>query len=270
MNLFKRAFDFYIKSSIHVALVVLSFFKLSLVQFGFYSSLLDQILVFSVALVGYNTIKFAPVWFTSKTRTIRLYWISVITLIFLAIGSYSFILSPTLKQLILLCAGLLVVAYLFPINKPNFRSRTGLKITTVALAWTLVIAVFPLAEKIPFSLDEYLFVVERFLWVFIATLPFEIKDSKHDHADLGTLPHTIGIRNVKKLGYILIVIVLLTIFNTSLYTFSDCLILLFIFVCYGFAIKWITPNRSSYDTLFWIEALPLLAYLLFILKNSIL
>jgi len=104
--------------------------------------------------------------------------------------------------------GFISLAYSLPLvygktNAHTLRSIKGLKIFLIAYVWAASTVLMPcLALSIPlFSKEVVLLFIERLLFIFIITLPFDIRDYKSDIAsNVSTIPGMIGIRNTKLLA----------------------------------------------------------------------
>ena len=104
--------------------------------------------------------------------------------------------------------GIISVAYSLPLlygktNNRTLRSIKGLKIFLIAYVWAGSTVMMPcLAQGMSIlSKEVVLLFIERFLFIFIITLPFDIRDYKSDIAsNVSTIPGMIGIRNAKILA----------------------------------------------------------------------
>ncbi len=143
----------------------------------------------------------------------------------------------------------------------NLRNRYGLKIFIVALCWTLLTAVFPLVNLAVFTDAHFLFFTERFLMVFVATLPFEIRDSSSDNDHLGTIPQLIGCQFTKFLGYGLLLFLGIRLLLSSSFSLLEAFAVGSMLIAYSFALYFIQPTSPKYSTLFWVEAIPLVGFL---------
>lgn len=128
-----------------------------------------------------------------------------------AVGSaITFIHLPHRIQGWVIIPALLSIGYVFPLfGKGQYRLRdySGVKIFLVAGVWAWVTGVLPFMSS---SLIEVgtigpLF-LERFCYIFAATLAFDIRDMRVDtHNDVKTLPSLLGIRTVIALALVLLV-----------------------------------------------------------------
>jgi hypothetical protein len=87
---------------------------------------------------------------------------------------------------------------LFQKTAKNLRAIGGLKIYIIAFVWAITVVVFPLVnENYKLDIMVYLTFAQRFLFVIIIMLPFEIRDMKNDSLKLLTIPQQIGVFNTK-------------------------------------------------------------------------
>jgi hypothetical protein len=100
--------------------------------------------------------------------------------------------------------------------------------------------------------------IQRFLYVIIAMLPFEIRDMKYDSLKLSTIPQRIGVTKTKIIGVLLIVLVFVLEFfrdefyvNKTIILAAVCLLLL-VFLLFS------TKNQKQYYSSFWVEGIPIL------------
>jgi len=106
--------------------------------------------------------------------------------------------------------------------------------------------------------DTVIEFVQRFLYVFIATLPFEIRDMKYDSLKLATIPQKIGVYKTKVIGVLLIVLVFLLEFFKDEFYVNKTIILSVICVLLLFFLLFSTKNQKHYYSSFWVEGIPIL------------
>jgi hypothetical protein len=168
-----------------------------------------------------------------------------------------------------LIGSILVFLYSISFNGfSNWRNKKGLKIYLVALSWILLTVGIPLASDSCFSISLFLKLgLIQFVYVWVATLPFEIRDVTIDSSHLKTLPQQLGIFKTKILGIIFLVLVapcLLLFFGTN----HEMLFSTFmIFVLLGILLYYSDPSNSFYYTAFWVEGIPVVwlgSYFLFL------
>lgn len=262
----KRAFNFYLESSIHVALAVTALTFMGFYAFGFEPTDSVLLFVFLGAITGYNAVKYAPIaglYHRSLTRHLRaIQLFSFLVFIGLCCVFYQL---PLVLMGISVGLGLGTLLYIVPFfGKKNLRNRYGLKIFIVGLVWAGVTVLLPyFSYEAAWQDDLLLNFIQRFLWVVVLTLPFDIRDLVYDSKELGTLPQRMGIGRTKVLGLVLVVvIVVLEGFKDYLdvhYILSQLVILIATSLLLLFA----KTNQSRFYSTFWVEALPIFWLLLY-------
>ena len=102
MTLLKRLIDFYINSSIHVALALISFCFLTAIELDLKLSVYFYISVFCASVSGYNFVKyFGLAKFYYRALTNKLKYIQLVSLINIIGFLYSFLFLQTQSQLLL-------------------------------------------------------------------------------------------------------------------------------------------------------------------------
>jgi len=146
-------------------------------------------------------------------------------------GAVCFFYLPFSVQLFLVIPGLLSIGYVLPFfgKKRSMRLRDidMIKIFLVAGVWAYVTVLLPAVEAgIWYEKKVALMFVERSLFIFAITLPFDIRDLKVDkHNKVNTLPAQIGIAYTLRLAFLLMMIfTVLCWFNyTGLPFFALCI-----------------------------------------------
>ncbi|MDA9646729.1 hypothetical protein N9S93_01550 [Flavobacteriaceae bacterium] len=139
MAFIKRFLDFYINSSIHVALAVLSFCFLTAFELDLKLSIYFYISVFCASVSGYNFVKyFGLAKFYYRSLTTKLKYIQTVSLLSGIGFLYAFFMLRTPSQLLLIFLGFITFLYAIPlgIKTPrNLRSIGGVKIYIIAIVW---------------------------------------------------------------------------------------------------------------------------------------
>ncbi len=205
MKILRAIFNFYLDSSIHVALAVCSLLYLTVFEYDLplQWELLGFILFGTIS--GYNFVKYAGVArFHHRSLTDKLRVIQIFSL--LCFGSMVFFIFqlPTRLYLPIGLLGLLTFLYAVPVlGKRTLRMLSGFKIFAVALVWAGITVILPwYAVYETFTHDVWLTFVQRFLIVIVLTIPFEIRDLRFDESALGTLPQKLGVNTSKWLGVV--------------------------------------------------------------------
>ncbi len=269
MNWYKCFFEFYLRSSLHVSISVWSLYRISFYYINSSQNYYLDWLVFSSSVVGYNMIKFTPIFIRDKKSISK----SIFILIFSGFisGFFCFFYINLLTQIIFLACFVLVFFYSSPtfFKIFNLRSYSGLKIFIVALVWTLV-TYLSLIIKMNFTYEfSYLiFGIQRFIFVFVLIIPFDIRDTKTDKIELKTIPQALGIFKSKLLG------ISLLIFNATIFYFTDnisfelIIVEVFMYLILSYALMISNSKKNLNFTRFWVEGIPIIWFLiLFILRQ---
>jgi hypothetical protein len=272
MKFFKKIFDFYINSSVHVGFSCFSLVQITFLMFHISSSTSIAWFAFFGTIVGYNFVKYDALARAKKAQMRN----ELKAITFLSIGSfftagYYFFQLQTITQLVAIAFLGITMLYTLPFfpNRRNARNWAGVKIYIVALCWVGVTLVLPILNaKIPITFDFYLICLRRFIFIFILILIFEIIDLQFDDPHLQTVPQQIGVKKTKILGYALLFIFGgLEFINCNVNFSSSALQLLLIFVI-GIFLTFANEKRSKYYTSFWVESVPILWWLLLCLYEK--
>ena len=255
-----KLFDNYIKFNFHVGLAVLALVQITAFDFYLPSHFSHQLIFFSAPFLAYNFIKFHRfLWKEIDSINNGLVFLIGFTafgvFLFEGLGFY----LPVSSWIILIFTLLLVLLYCLPLPgfKWNFRGFKGLKIHLVALSWVLTTVFLPLSiygqVMAEFSL-AYAF--QRYIFVIVATLPFEIRDMKLDDPNLSTWPQKLGIQKTRLFGGLLLFFfVSLEIYHSISSNFL--LVLGMAILLMAFVLK-SKEEQSKYFCSFWVEGIPIL------------
>ncbi|TDQ27902.1 UbiA prenyltransferase family protein [Tenacibaculum caenipelagi] len=270
MKFLKTALDFYINSSIHVALAVYALVRITELYFELSYNEPLGLFVFFATITGYNFVKYAGVAkLHHRSLTTHLKIIQIFSLICFLLMCYFAWLLPLKTLLFFVPFGLLTFLYAVPFLsgfQKNLRSIGYLKIIVVAIVWAGTTVLLPVyANDTFFTAEVYLSVMQRFLLIIILLLPFDIRDVQYDAISLQTIPKKIGVENTKKFGYVLLLLCLVLEFMISPNTqFRSVFLGLFFLIL--FLLMRAETNQSKYYSSFWVEAVPVLwLFLLFLL-----
>lgn len=268
MRVLKKAFDFYIQSSIHVALSVYSLVQMTHFMFQIPENRPMANFAFFGTIVGYNFVKYDSLARTNKLQMRpRLKLIVLFTAFsFLAVGFYFFQLQR-ITQVVSVAVFVMTLLYTLPFfpNRKNARNWAGVKIYIVSLCWVGVTLVLPILDAgIAITSDFYLKCIQRFILVFVLILIFEILDLANDDPHLQTVPQQIGVKRTKNLGYFLLMIFcVLEFFNSNFNSNIDHLFLVVVIaIITALFLAFANEKRSKYYTSFWAESVPILWWLM--------
>jgi len=122
----------------------------------------------------------------------------------LALAGWLFWQLRPLSRWALLAPVSISLLYVTPLFKgKRLRDLPLVKIFLIALAWGLLtVWVYGLERGLQAQLATWIMLVERMLFIFAITVPFDIRDLKADErAEVSTLPRILGITSAKELAY---------------------------------------------------------------------
>jgi hypothetical protein len=266
MHVVKRLFDFYVNSSIHVALAVCGLVWVTLLNFNVGADLDFIYFIFFATVTGYNFVKyFGLAKFHHRSLASWLKSIQIFSLLcFVGLLYFTFKLK-TETLFLFSVLGVITLFYAIPFLPKNFfidggnlREISGFKIYVIAFVWTCVTVIIPLTnENYNLDNDVWIEAAQRYLYVVIAILPFEIRDMQYDSIKLSTIPQRIGIIKTKVIGIVLVVVLFVLEFfkddfwqNNANILGIVCLLLILFLV---FSKK---TQKSQYSG-FWVEGIPI-------------
>ncbi|WP_298542971.1 hypothetical protein [uncultured Aquimarina sp.] len=273
MKTLKSIFSFYVNSSIHVALAVAALVKLTFLKFEILGG--DAYIYFSFlgSIVAYNFVKYANISELYHRRlTKSMTGIKILTtvcaIIFVYFG-YQLSIDTLLWMLPFVLLTILYAVPIFP-NKKNLRSVAGIKIFIIGVTWTGITVLIPViyAEG-ALEFNMIIEIIQRFLFVVVIMLPFEIRDLQYDGKELETIPQKIGITRTKVFGSILLVIFLLaTVFKAEL--FSTEILSTVSITIISLLFLWGTDKKQSeYFCSFWVESIPIMWLFIWVLMQNL-
>ncbi|UAB74402.1 hypothetical protein [Mesoflavibacter sp. SCSIO 43206] len=267
MKIVKQLLDFYINSSIHVALSVYALSWITLLIFDL--SYDENILYFNfyATITGYNFVKYFGIAKWHHRSLAR--WLKVIQVFsffsFMLMVFYAFKLE-TKVLFILAVLGVVTFLYAIPFlpkrmyldEQQNLRQISGLKVHIIAAVWAFTTVVLPILNNHQeLTTKVWITVLQNFVFVLALMVPFEIRDLKFDSIKLATIPQQIGVKKTKILGVLLLLIFLgLNVFKEEIITHFLYKEVIMTFILMLF-ILFSSKNRNKYYTSFWVEALPI-------------
>ena len=257
--------SFYVDSSIHVGLAVVSLLGITALELNSQPDPKLLLFVFCATVAGYNFVRYYRS-FSETTDSLPkpnwLFWL--INLLALATCAFCvFFLDPEILM-VTAVLGLITLFYDFPLDKKkNLRNRSGLKILLVALVWTGV-TVYPVLHEAGLELrgDVLFTIAQRFLFVILLTLPFEIRDLRKDDSGLGTLPQVLGVSGTQRFGFVLVLITVGLELAKSPYDRVHLVVLLYLVVMGYVSLLLAREDQGPYFSSFWVEGIPIVGYLI--------
>ena len=260
-----------------MALSVLSLTYLTLLEFNVFFSYSVLGFVFFASITGYNFVKFFGIA-RFHHRSLE-NWLKVVQLFSLCCFVLMCYFGWQLRLKTLLClVGFGGVTFLYAIpflpkylvcnNKYNLRNIGGLKIYLIGLVWSGVTVLIPLIEcNYPFNISIIITAIQRFVFIIVLMLPFEIRDLRYDNLMLSTIPQQIGVKWTKIIGSILLCLFFVLEFFKGKQDFIILGILFFITMLTLLFLVFSNIKQFKYYCAFWIEGIPILWLVLFLLLH---
>jgi hypothetical protein len=267
MKALKQLFNFYIISSVHVAFAVVSLTIITYIEFDIKVNYSLLVFTFFASVTGYNFVKYFGVAkfshrsLTSWLKNIQLF--SFLSFIMMLYFATKIDLSALLIILVLAILTFLYAIPFFPRreileNLNNLRAISGLKIYVIALVWAVTVVVFPIKnEHIPINYDIIISTLQRFIFIVVLMIPFEIRDINNDSLKLLTIPQQIGVNRSKIFGVLLLLVFLMLEFLKDEFILNVLLVnFLVTIITSGFLLASGTEQKKYYSA-FWVEAVPI-------------
>lgn len=267
MQSLKQLFHFYINSSIHVAIAVCSLVWVTLLKFHVGADLDFIYFIFFATISGYNFVKyFGLAKFHHRSLASWLKYIQLFSLLCF-IGLIYFAIQLKVETLLyFLVLGLVTFLYAIPLlprhmlyKGGNLREISGVKIYVIAFVWTSTTVIIPLINE-NYSINNNVIIeaAQRYLFVIVATLPFEIRDMSYDSIKLSTIPQRIGVFRTKFIGILLVLLLfLLEFIKNDLWT-NEIIILGVVCFLLMFFLTNSRMKQSHFYSGFWVEGIPIL------------
>lgn len=264
-----RLFRFYIHSNIHVSLTVYCMVTLTGLYFDIDTSDTASFMGLS-AFMAYNWIRYLKfkgnslrpdIYFWFDNNKNWLFILCSVVLVYLITMLSIFDLHWYLSLLPFL---LITFLYMVPIEllKDNYSLRKipGIKIFLISVSWSGLVVLLPfIHNNVIIGIRELLFFLHQFLFVFVLTLPFDMRDVTSDNKELHTIPQVLGIDKSKALGGVM----LLACSVITYVLFEGILLCSMIGISFitGVLLLKSTTNQSKYYSSFWVEGIPILWFI---------
>ncbi|MBK0370987.1 UbiA prenyltransferase family protein [Flavobacterium agrisoli] len=269
MKFFLRLIDFYINSSLHVALSAATLVALTYEMFALSTDLNVVLFVFFGTIVGYNFVKYdALVRIQRINMKIALRAITVLSFLALLLSGYFFLHLQSITQISSVIIVLITLLYALPFfpNKKNARNWAGVKIYIVSICWVGATVVLPILNaEIGFSGYFFIKCLQRFILIFVLILIFEIVDVENDDPHLQTVPQQIGVNKTKLLGLGLLVPFYFLEFANVNFNQKEAVVNLIMVVVLSALLAWANSDRNKYYSSFFTEAIPIFWWILMVI-----
>ncbi len=257
----KHIFDFYLDASIHVAFAVYALLQISFHTLNISPNYHLSFFVFFGSISCYNFIKYGveaeKYILVANEYHKGIQFLSLIAVAFALYHGYFLSLNVWMGIIgFVFLTGL----YALPVlpKAKNLRSWGGLKIFVVALVWAGVTVLLPVfsSNKIV-SWDIGIEIFQRFVFVFVLLIPFEIRDLAYDKAELKTLPQRYGVTKTKIFAGFAILLFFFSTFLKDEIGIEELILKGILFLLLGSMIYFTKRNQSKYFASFWVEAIPI-------------
>lgn len=255
MKIFKNILDFYIKSSLHVAVAVFALVRITEISLQISNDKILELTIFFGTIVGYNFLKYFEAFqkgnfdFNKNRYLVGLTFFSVIATLFY------FLQFNNSLQIYFIKIGLLVALY------PFLRKFGFWKLFLVSFCVSAITVYAPIFQQAFLLNNEIIILFQRFLIIFSLMIPFEILDSQTDDDSMKTLPQRFGIFKTKLFGIVLLLPFVLLEFLKEKIEISTFVIA----IITAFFIGFTTLKRDKYYTSFWVESVPILWLILLLI-----
>lgn len=272
MKVLKKLFNFYMNSSIHVALSVYSLTWITLLEFDISYDVNILYFVFYASITGYNFVKyFGVAKFHHRSLT---NWLKAIQIFSFLSFIFMFYYGLKLHIEALLCiVGLGIITFFYAIpflpkrlfldSQHNLRTIGGLKIYLIALVWCGVTVFLPLINNnYDINTDIVITAIQRYIFIVVLMLPFEIRDLRYDSLKLSTVPQKIGVKQTKIIGSLLLSVFFFLDFfkdKTDIYKIG---VLLTVSIFTLLLLVFSKIEQSKYYSAFFVEGIPIFWLLL--------
>ena len=274
--LLKQVLNFYINSSIHVALSVFSLTWITLIEYNLKYDENVLYFVFYATITGYNFVKyFGIAKFHHRSLAT---WLKAIQIFSLACFILMCYYGLQLENNALICIAVFGVItflyaipflpkYLFLDKHQNLRSISGLKIYLIALVWSGVTVFLPLINT-PYAIhtDVIITGLQRYIFVIALMFPFEIRDLQYDSLKLSTIPQRIGVKQTKIIGVLLLMLFFFLEFFKNEIKIESTIILLTITFITMLLVILSKIKQGGYYSALWVEGIPVLWLVLLLLS----
>ncbi|MDX1326250.1 MAG: hypothetical protein R3299_01005 [Arenibacter sp.] len=270
----RRLFHFYLDASIHTAWAVFALIEVTGMLFGIPEGRHFSLLMFFGTMVCYNFVKYGVLArkYIRVATTYHVY-IQVVSFVAGALALYHAFHIPLSAWLGIGILLLLTLLYAIPLlpRARNLRSLAGFKIVVVALVWAGVTVILPvMSASLPVGWEVLVETIQRFILVIVLMIPFEIRDLKYDDRQLQTLPQRFGLINSKIFGAFGAVLFFLATFLKGSYTDLEVLGKGIVVLILWLMIFRTTRIQSKYFSSFWVEGIPILWWLIYLLMDRLL
>ncbi len=261
LKILKSLFRFYINASIHVALAVVALLVFTIFKQDFHLDYSLMSFVFFGSVTGYNFVKYAPVArlhhrsLTNHLRQIQIFSFCC----FIGLCISAFLVS---FKVLCVCSllGVLILLYAIPVYKKNLRETSVLKVFIIGFIWATVTYLLPFLEENVYNIFQnkvwWIDYFERFIWILLLMIPFEIRDLRFDKTYLKTIVSELGVFKIKLISTLVITgLALHKILDPN---YKNIMVYFVVYISIGISILASKKIQKPYFASFWVEFLPII------------
>lgn len=155
---------------------------------------------------------------------------------------------------------------------PILRKIPFLKIFLISFSWAFSTAALIYFENsLDFNQNYYVSIISRTCFILGITIPFDIRDVKHDRLKLNTIPLVFGVDVAKKIAltFLALYLCIECYFYLQNFAFNFIISTSLCFLYSFFIVKNLNKNASDYYYSFWLESCSV-SLLVFLIITSIL
>jgi len=284
MRFVLKILDFLVVTNVYVAIGTFSLTWISLQFYGI-ENLDLPLFVFFSTLFAYNFIRLVRVQPMLKEgdslRHKNIYKFRIfLWLLSISSAIAAFIYFLKVDEFIfytLILMGFISIAYSLPVYKKDglwlrLRDLPSIKIFLISFVWAIATSLLPM--QVSDVSINWLKVLERFLFVFAITIPFDIRDLRFDDPQLNTIPQVLGVINARYLGVFALVLAEGVLFYEYFFLASYSLVsVLAIYVSYELAALLVCISHSNLPERYFtlgLEGTSIVLGLLFYLSQNLL
>ena len=285
IRLLRKIIDFYLYSSIHIALgaalsVLLcyaTFIHIPTSDYTFFVFASTLFIYCSHRIVGIQKVKA----FENEGRFAIIKKFRLHIFLYAIIGgiasAYLFYRLDLKLQLYLILPGIISVLYVLPLfsKKKRLRDFNNIKIYLIAIIWGLIIGLIPYIEVVG-NLDGtgILYFLEKTFFIFAITLPFDIRDLDIDKSiQVSTIPSKIGKNKSYNLAYVILgvcMLIVIVLYFLNVYSLPLMIGLILGYIITGALIKLSRDKDDDYFYSGLLDASIIIVALLGIVMSGIL
>ncbi len=268
-----KILDFYLYSSIHIALAATCLVVQTYLLFGLELDIHYVLFIFSGTLFLYALHNIKGIYeptqelVRDKMMIITKMKIPVIILAILSAGIllYNLLFLNIIIITVLSILGFISIWYVVPVfgKQKRLRDYSIIKIFLIALVWAALSLIPMLESSIPLNARILLF-LQNYLYIFALTIPFDIRDCEYEKIKgLKTLPSTMGKNNSIILAAIILVLAeIIALYQHKYYGYYESFALIAGYIFTTIAVYYSKDKKNDYYFTGFLDGMTILIFLM--------